>query len=243
MALRLGLGISFNRGNGGGAGGSSGGAVVFTDAFSGSASDPSLDATLWTQKTRSGTSDVNTTVAGKAVCRRFSGALSGRFTAYAAAIVENDTTNTYTIGGLLFGMVDGLNLATLLFRHTTKDQTDYDGSGLGAGDKGYKLELIPAGAGTLGQLYRADNGAYAAVGTAFDCTGLDATTPADVVVTATTMSDRVRVVVKINGSTVATIDDTDANRLVLAGYSGFSHFASQALGGAATDMTAYSIST
>lgn len=241
MALRLGLGLGFSRN--GGNGGGTGSAVVFTDPFSGSASDPSLDATKWTQKTRLGTSDVNTTVAGKAVCRRFSGAVSGRFTAYVTSLLENDVANSYTITGLIFGMVDGLNLATLLFRHTTQDQTDYDGSGLGAGDKGYKLELIPAGAGTLGQLYRADNGSYAAVGTAFDCTGLDATTPADVVVTATTLSDRVRVVVKINGSTVATKDDTAAERLIVGGYSGFSHFASQALGGAAVDMAAFGIST
>jgi hypothetical protein len=237
--FRFGPGFGFARS----ANGSGGAVVVFSDTFSGTASDPSLDATLWTQKTRTGTSDVNTTVAGKAVCRRFSGALSGRFTAYGAAIVENDATNTYTIGGLLFGMVDGLNLASLLFRHTTKDQTDYDGSGLGAGDKGYRLDLIPAGVGAAGQLYRSDNGAYAAVGAAFTCTGLDATTPADVVVTATTMADRIRVVVKINGSTVATIDDTDAGRLVLGGYSGFSHFASQALGGAAVDMTSFQITT
>jgi hypothetical protein len=140
-------------------------------------------------------------------------------------------------------MVDGLNLASLLFRHTTRDQTDYDGSGLGAGDKGYRLDLIPAGVGAAGQLYRADNGAYAAVGAAFTCTGLDATTPRDVVVTVTSMADRVRVVVSIGGSVVATVDDTDANRLILAGYSGFSHFASQALGGAAVDMAEFKITT
>lgn len=238
MALRLRLRLRF-----GGQQAAAGGGVVFSDLFSGSASDPSLDAAVWTQKTRLGTSDVNTTVAGKAVCRRFSGALSGRFTAYITSIVENATSNSYTIGGLLFGMVDALNVFTLIFRHTTQDQTDYDGSGLGAGDKGYRLDLIPAGVGAAGQLYRSDNGAYAAVGAAFTCTGLDATTPADVVVTVTTLSDRVRVVVAIAGSTVATVDDTSADRLVLAGYSGFSNFGSQALGGAAVDWTSYIINS
>ena len=236
LRLRLGLGLSGQQA-------ASGGGVVFSDLFSGSASDPSLDAAIWTQKTRLGASDVNTTVAGKAVCRRFSGALSGRFTAYITSIVENATSNSYTIGGLLFGMVNGLNLGSLIFRHTTQDQTDYDGSGLGAGDKGYRLDLVPAGVGAGGQLYRSDNGVYAAVGAAFTCTGLDATTPADVVVTVTTMADRVRVVVSIAGSTVATIDDTSADRLVLAGYSGFSNFGSQALGGAAVDWTSYIINS
>lgn len=215
--------------------------ALFNDPFSGSADDPSLDSTLWTQKTRTGTSDVNTTAAGKAVCRRFSGALSGRFTAYATLSYESAITNIYVIRGLVFGVVDGLNIATLLFRHTTQDQTDYDGSGLGAGDKGYRLELYAAGVGAAGQLWRADNGSYAAVDTPFTCTGLDATTPADVLVTVTTLGDRVRVVTNIAASDVATRDDTDANRLVAAGYTGFSHFASQALGGAAVDMTGFEI--
>lgn len=213
----------------------------FVDVFGGSASDPSLDASLWTQNTRTGTSNVNTTVAGKAVCRRFSGAVSGRFTAYVTALWENGVVDFYTVRGLVFGMVDSLNNASFIFRQNQKDQTQQDGTGLGAGDKGYRLDLAPEGAGAVGQFYRSDNGAYAPVGAAFTCTGLDATTPRDVTIIVATLADRVRVTVRINGSTVATIDDTTAGWLAAPGYGGFSHFASQALGGAAVDMDGFEV--
>ena len=54
MSLNFGLGLGFRRvsNSGGGGGGSTG----FTELFSGSVSDPSLDAANWTELTRLGAS-------------------------------------------------------------------------------------------------------------------------------------------------------------------------------------------
>lgn len=223
MALRLGLGLGFSRnGNGGGAGGSAG----FTELFSGSASDPSLDAANWTELTRLGASTgVNVGGVTAAQTTRVSAGAFGHFAGYVTNQFENGTSEVIkydcrTLGGASTTAID------LFVKHTARTCTKADNEDGVITFSGYNIQLIDEGNGAVSTVKRFIAGVGSQVGitnNTFTATGLitDGNYDAievDVVVNA---GVNVTITVKVNGSTVTTAVDTNVARITAKGYTGF----------------------
>lgn len=236
--MGFGLGFNFGFGASRGSGGSGAGASTFEDDFAGSADDPALNSTKWTQTARSSASNVNTTVAGHMYSVRHGsgGGQAGNFIGYSANIVETDGTGngtTFVLTGARLGVSSDLNRISLLCRHTTKGQTDQDGTGVATG---YMLRFDGAGVAVL----RAVGAGYGEFTSSV--LSSDFTTAKEITVTVTTLSDRVRFVVKLDGVTEATLDDTNASRITAKGYSGISLWSTHSSGSASARVDAFAIS-
>ncbi len=225
MSLNFGLGLGFRRvGNGGGGGGGAGSS--FTELFSGSASDPSLDAANWTELTRLGASTgVNVGGVTAAQTTRVSAGAFGHFAGYVTAQFENGTSEVIkydcrTLGGASTTAID------LFVKHTAKTCTKANNEDGILTFSGYNIQLIDEGNGAVSTVTRfvAGVGSQANItNNTFTATGLitdgnyDAV-EVDVVVNA---GVNVTITVKVNGSTVTTAVDTDAARVTAKGYTGF----------------------
>lgn len=184
----------------------------FFDNFNGSASDPALDATKWTENTRVGGTVNN---GGNGLCRTATGASVGEFVGYATNVWEGGSVDTINIYGVTYA--GAASRAELLVRDTNKSTTGRDGAGH-TGNSYLVYLTRGAGGGSVKAMTAA---AQRAVGSSFEWTNIADGSPHDVKVVVTQLVDRIRFECYIDASLVATIDDTNAARLVDPGYTGF----------------------
>lgn len=190
-------------------------AVGFFDAFGGSADDPAVDSTLWTQTRRTGTD--TGVLAGKLVCDRVSPGVFGFFTAYAADIYENGTSDVFSFK--CNPTDQATHLIGLMARHAGKTSTKIDNENADTPD-GYEVVLHDESWGALSYVKRWVGGVGTKIGADFTATGLVATTESDVEITIAAGAGQVDFTIKVDGSTVATRADNGASRIETAGYSG-----------------------
>lgn len=210
MALRLRLGLGLNRnGNGGGGGGAGGFVDLFTNT------GPELDATKWTENTRTPeTTGVDT---GKLAIDRVAFNASGYLTAYVTDIYENGVSDTFAYkcnptnqAGHLIG---------LMVRHASKTSTKVDNEATDTPD-GYEVVLHDESWGDVSYVKRWVAGVGSVIGAAFTATGLAAGSESDVEIIVAAGAGQVDFTIKVDGSTVATRADNGASRITTAGYSG-----------------------
>lgn len=193
--------------------------VWFLDEFSGSASDPALDATKWTQRVRTGgggdlgngSSSVNTAQAGKMVCQRVSG---GSYGVFAGFITAQEPAEDLVISfKLQIDQNAPNNWNELRFKCTDKTANGVtDGPATG-----YVVQLDM---GAACQVRRHDSGwPGTQIGTTFNA-GFTLGVESTVIVTVSVLADRVRIVVNVDGVDKITADDTSASRITAVGYTG-----------------------
>lgn len=191
----------------------------FLDEFGGSASDPALDATKWTQRVRTGgggdlgdgSSSVNAAQAGKMVCQRVSG---GSYGVFAGFITAQEPAEDLVISfKLQIDQNAPNNWNELRFKCTDKLANGVtDGPA-----NGYVVQLDM---GTACQVRRHDAGwPGTQIGSTFDA-GFTLGVSSDVIVTVSVLADRVRIVVNVDGVDKITAEDTSGSRITAAGYSG-----------------------
>lgn len=191
----------------------------FLDGFGGSASDPALDATKWTQRVRTGgggdlgdgSTGVNTAMAGKMVCQRVNG---GSYGVFAGFITELEPAEDFVVSFTL--KIDGN--APSNWNELRLKCTDKLANGVTDGPaNGYVVQLD---IGNACQVRRHDAGwPGSQIGSTFDG-GLTLDTESDVVVTTTVLADRVRIVVNVDGVDKIVAEDTSGSRITAKGFTG-----------------------
>ena len=195
--------------------------VWLSDDFSGSASDPSLDATKWSDVTRTGgggsqgngSSSVNTAIAGKMVCQRVNGASYGVFAGFMDAIEQGedfDVSFTLQINGNAPSNWNELRLKC----------TDKLANGVTDGPaNGYVVQLD---VGNACQVRRHDAGwpgTQISSGTFDGGITVDGG-PYTILTTIRVTADRVTIKVYVDGVLKCTAEDTSGSRITAAGYTG-----------------------
>lgn len=197
----------------------------FQDLFSGSVDDPSLDSTKWTQKTRTGAS-----VTG-GLARTTTGASIGQFVGYIKDQMGTTNNELITITGVKY--TGAASRMELYVRDSAKSITDRDAGGhTGAG---YMIYLTRGAGGASVQ--RLSGTSQTLIGSAFELTGIGDGNAHTVTVRVTTLPDRVRFTIAIDGGAETIIDDTNVARIAGPGYIGFC----QVSFSSTTDMTEFTV--
>ena len=189
----------------------------FSDAFAGSASDPALDATTWTETVRTGASTgVNVGSNGLMQCTRINAGAGGAFGGFVTTAYENATTDTIILTGLRFA---NYSRAILYCKAANKTATAEGG----AGNTGicYGIQLSTEDDGTAGQLTMYTDGSARDVGLPFAWTGVGATAANIKIVITKVAGVSVTFTFYVNDVLLTTRTDTNAARKETAGYTGF----------------------
>lgn len=190
-------------------------AAGFNDPFTNTG--PELDATKWTENTRTGTgTGVNVGSNGLMQCKRVSAGALGIFAGFVTTQFENGSVDTIIMSAVRFS--DTSSRIELYVKAANKTANDRDAGGNTG--QAYLININPASGSASKIILKNNASTVHQVGTDITLTGLGATAHDVKVVVTTNAGTSVVFDLYVDDVLIATRTDANAGRKEAAGYTG-----------------------